>query len=129
MESNFGVILSEMTNGEAFHISDNGRILRTTRNHGGARPKTTQYNSHTDQMPRYTSKNTNDTFQNLHHKISHGTSHMDPQRPNNRTSQHQQHHMISHDLHHRTSLDHKHETPQDYPSIAHDTNHRTSHGY
>ena len=54
MESNFGVILSEMTNGEAFHISDNGRILRTTRNHGGARPKTTQYNSHTDQMPRYT---------------------------------------------------------------------------
>ena len=39
MEFNFGVILSEMTNGEAFHISDNGRILSTTRNHGGARPK------------------------------------------------------------------------------------------
>ena len=126
MESNFGVILSEMTNGEACDISDNGRILRTTRNHGGARPKTTQYNSHTDQMPRYTSKNTNDTFQTLLHKISHGTSHVDPQRPNNRTSQHQHHNMISHDLHHRTSQDHNHKTPQDYHSIVHDTNHRTS---
>ena len=39
MESSFGVILSEMTNGETFHISDNGRILCTTRNHGGTRPK------------------------------------------------------------------------------------------
>ena len=38
MEFNFGVILSEMTNGEGFHISDNGRILHTTRNPGGGRP-------------------------------------------------------------------------------------------
>ena len=51
MESNFGIILSEMTNGVAFHISDNGRILQTTRNHDGARPKTTRYNSHADQIP------------------------------------------------------------------------------
>ena len=137
MESNFGVILSEMTNGEAFHISDNGRILRTTRNHGGARPNTTRYNSHTDQIPRYNNKNTNDTSQNLHHRISHGTSHMVPQRPNNRTSQHQQHHTILHDLHHSQSQDPKNKTPQDYPSITHHTNHmtsqdpyhRTPHGY
>ena len=137
MKSNFGVILSEMTNGEVFHIRNNGRILRTTRNHGGARPKTTRYNNHTDQIPRYTNKNTNDTSQNLHHRISHGTSYMVPQRPNNRTSQHQQHHTISHDLHHRKLQDPKPKTPQDYPSITHDTNHmtsqdpyhRTPHGY
>ena len=54
MESNFGVILSEMTNGEAFHISDNGRIPRTSRNHGGARQKTTRYNSHAI-LTKYTS--------------------------------------------------------------------------
>ena len=32
MESIFGVILIEMANGETFHISDHGRLLRTTRN-------------------------------------------------------------------------------------------------
>ena len=52
MESNFGVILSEMTNGEAFHISEYGRIICTTRNYDNARPETTRYNSHTDQIPR-----------------------------------------------------------------------------
>ena len=114
-----------MTNGQTFHISDNERIFRTTRNHGGARATTTRYNSHTDQMPRYTNKNTNNTLQNLHHRISHGTSHMVSQRPNNMTSHHQ-HHIISHDTHHRTSQDPNHKIPQDYPIIAHYTNHMTS---
>ena len=54
MDSNFSVVLKEMSNGESYYIADNGRIQRKQNNrggdyqrsgtgYGGARPKTSQY--------------------------------------------------------------------------------------
>ena len=104
-----------MTNGEAFHISHNGPMLRTTR---WCEIKTTRYISHVDQMPPYTNRNTNDTFQNLYHKNFHGTAHMVSQRPNNWTSQHQ-YQITSCDPHHMTSQDPNHKTPRKRKSKTH----------
>lgn len=73
MDANFNVVLNEMSNGEAYYISDNGRIMRKPSdinmhdnrnngtgetkytdqsryrsNYGGARPKNTYYHNYAD---------------------------------------------------------------------------------
>ena len=65
MNANFNIVLNEMSNGDAYFISDNGRITQKNRNiqftglkkviggtyissgdsHGSARPKNTHYHS------------------------------------------------------------------------------------
>ena len=121
----------------AFHISDNARILRTTRNHSGARPKQpgtivilTKYLDTPTKIPTIHLRTSTVGF----HMAPVTWSHRDPT-----IGLHSTNNIIRffHDLHHRESQDPKPKTPQDYPSITHDTNHitskdpyhRTPHGY
>ena len=76
MDANFSVVLNEMSNGDLYYISDNGRIQhkynrggdnqRSGAGYGGARPKTFQYRGVGDN--RYTTfKNTGSPRDNLYH--------------------------------------------------------------
>ena len=91
MDANFAVVLNEMENGDAYYISDNGRIHRKDRNashanintgygdrsgdsYGGARPKTynsTRENIYRDNTTRY-ARNT--TQHNTGRKYNHYNS-------------------------------------------------------
>ena len=154
MSTNFNIVLNEMTNGQEYFLNDNGRIIKRSRsnfnggtgnkeeythgypaNHGGARPKSSQYNgdynrrnginghykSQSDLRDDHYSHDSRRTYAEIARRTTQNDNQKNYQQDTTKTYQDTTH-RTPHGPSGRTHLDYSHSTSKD------DT-HRTQHTY